>query len=245
VSIFDSTPQSDHLAEQMVLGGMILHPEVREVAEPVYSHLDGPGHARIFITILALRELGEQIDVLTIASRLTRSGELDDLGGMDFLNHLAEVAAPNADAVRDLVRQLRHLSARRRISDVSIRLADLAHEDVPDTDTLIRRARAETDSLALFVDHAELADIDGLAKYAYSRGQHPISYAADRVAIAIEAHQDVVQSRTDAPASFPLYGDDLSPAALARRIVGTLMAAGWTSPEVGTAAIEPPAGDEP
>lgn len=69
-----------------------------------------------------------------------------------------------------------------------------------------------------------MTDIDFLARFAYSTGQDPIDYAAENV---IRAHIDAHLS----PDSFP--GDvDPATAVLSRRILGDLMDAGWTPPEV-------------
>jgi hypothetical protein len=69
-----------------------------------------------------------------------------------------------------------------------------------------------------------MSDMDFLASFAYSTGQHPVDYAADNV---IRAHIDAHFT----PDSFP---GDVNPAtvALSRRILGDLMDAGWTPPEV-------------
>ena len=69
-----------------------------------------------------------------------------------------------------------------------------------------------------------MSHIDFLARFAYSTGQDPIDYATENV---IRAHIDAHLT----PDSFP---GDVDPAttALSRRILGDLMDAGWTPPEV-------------
>ena len=69
-----------------------------------------------------------------------------------------------------------------------------------------------------------MSDIDFLASFAYSTGQDPIDYATENVIRGhIEAHFY--------PDTFP---GDVNPAtaALSRQILGDLMGAGWTPPEV-------------
>ena len=69
-----------------------------------------------------------------------------------------------------------------------------------------------------------MTDLDFLAAFAYSTGQDPIDYATENVIRGhIDAHFD--------PDNFP---GDVNPvtAALSRRILGDLMGAGWTPPEV-------------
>jgi hypothetical protein len=75
-------------------------------------------------------------------------------------------------------------------------------------------------------------DIDGLDDWAYALGKDPLVYAETSTATLISAHELVIASRAEDPATFPGYSLDLSTEALARRIIGTLMDAGWTPPEV-------------
>ena len=78
-----------------------------------------------------------------------------------------------------------------------------------------------------------MTDISFLAEFAYDQGVDPIDYAVHGV---IESHVDVNltirAARAENPVSFPGYWADLSTAALSRRILGDLMDAGWTPPEV-------------
>lgn len=69
-----------------------------------------------------------------------------------------------------------------------------------------------------------MSDIDFLARFAYSTGQDPIDYAAE----------NVIRGHIDAHLHPDAYPGDVDPAttALSRRILGDLMDAGWTPPEV-------------
>lgn len=75
-------------------------------------------------------------------------------------------------------------------------------------------------------------DVDGLARHAYSHGTTPLDWAAGYTENLIEVHLQVAASRAEDPATFPGYCIELTLAAVARRIVGTLMDAGWTAPQV-------------
>jgi hypothetical protein len=81
--------------------------------------------------------------------------------------------------------------------------------------------------------HAERYDMCGLAKWAYAHGTDPIDWAIDSIAKNnIDVYLTITAARHEDPATFPGYTLELSPAALARRIVGDLLDAGWTPPEV-------------
>lgn len=76
-------------------------------------------------------------------------------------------------------------------------------------------------------------DYDALAMYAYHQGTPPMDWAEKRVVQLIEVHQMVAASRAQNPATFPGYCIELTPSALARRILGELLDAGWVCPDAG------------
>lgn len=82
-------------------------------------------------------------------------------------------------------------------------------------------------------------DIDYLARLAYSQGTDPVAYAEREVARVISTFALVVAARESDPAAFPIFSRDLSMEALCRRILGQLLAAGWTPPVIGPAAPVP------
>jgi hypothetical protein len=73
-------------------------------------------------------------------------------------------------------------------------------------------------------------DIDGLSAYAYEQGILPLDWAITSVNTEILAWTHVVIGRLENPESFPGYHPDLTITALARRIVGNLLDAGWRIP---------------
>ena len=79
----------------------------------------------------------------------------------------------------------------------------------------------------------DINDIDDWpARYAYESGTDPVTYAEKRVAMVVSVHLTVIEGRAENPASFPVYSRDLSDGALARRILGGLLAIGWTPPDI-------------
>jgi hypothetical protein len=80
---------------------------------------------------------------------------------------------------------------------------------------------------------ADMNDIDDWpARNAYESGTDPVAYAEKRVAVLIQVHLLVAEGRAENPASFAVYSRDLSDGALARRILGGLLAIGWTPPDI-------------
>jgi hypothetical protein len=73
--------------------------------------------------------------------------------------------------------------------------------------------------------------IDHLAKYAYHLGTSPMEWAEKHITMLVDIHQLVGATRADEPDTFPGYCIELTTDALARRILGELLDAGWTCPD--------------
>lgn len=76
-----------------------------------------------------------------------------------------------------------------------------------------------------------------LAKYAYALGIDPTAYAERHITDLIEVHLVVAGTRMDNPAAFPGYCIELTIGALACRILGELLDAGWTAPVPASSRI--------
>ena len=96
-------------AEQAVLGGVFLDPESwmkvseRLRAEDFYRR----DHQLIFNAVAALDADGKPFDIVTVAEHLESHQQLDDIGGLSFLAHLADntPSASNIAAYADIVRK--------------------------------------------------------------------------------------------------------------------------------------------
>src|SRR4051812_9323044 len=86
----DRTPPQDLVAEQSVLGGMLLSKDaiadVVEVLRP--GDFYRPAHQTIYDAVLDLYGRGEPADPVTIAAELTREGLLAKIGGAPYLHTL-------------------------------------------------------------------------------------------------------------------------------------------------------------
>ena len=93
-------PQSVE-AERSVIGGLLISPEGWDaIAEVVVSEdFYRPEHRAIFRQIAKLVDLGQPVDVITVADRLLATGELDASGGHTYLAELAETT-PTAANIR-------------------------------------------------------------------------------------------------------------------------------------------------
>src|SRR5579872_3274191 len=84
-------------AERSTLGSMALSDDaVDEVCQIIGSddfYLDA--HRRVFSAMLGLRSAHRPIDAVTVAESLASSGQLEEIGGADYLHQLME-AVPHA-----------------------------------------------------------------------------------------------------------------------------------------------------
>src|SRR5262249_6787082 len=86
----DRTPPQDLLAEQGVLGGMLLSKAaIADVVEILRSgDFYRPAHATIFDAVLDLYGRGEPADAITVAASLADAGTLGRINGAQYLHTL-------------------------------------------------------------------------------------------------------------------------------------------------------------
>lgn len=99
--IFDRVPPHDDAAEQAVLGGMLMSSDaIGEVGEILdISDFYQPWHQTIFHAIQQLYAGGSPVDILLIKDLLSRTGELEKVGGIDYLSSLSGAVPTAANAV--------------------------------------------------------------------------------------------------------------------------------------------------
>ena len=96
----ERTPPHDLLAEQSALGGMMLSKDaVADVIETVRGvDFYVPKHEVIFDAILTLYSHGEPTDVIAVTDELTKTGELQRAGGVEYLHTLTSLVPTAANA---------------------------------------------------------------------------------------------------------------------------------------------------
>ncbi len=159
----DRVPPSDPLAEQSVIGGMLLS---KDAIADVVDRIRGvdfyqPSHELVFETIMALYGQGEPADAVTVAAALSRSGDLQRVGGASYLHTLVASVptAANAGYYADIVREKAIL---RRLVTAGTRIAQLGYSAQGEVDTIVDRAQAEVYDVTsdrTSEDYQVLADI--------------------------------------------------------------------------------------
>lgn len=137
-------PPHDLLAEQSVLGGMMLS---KDAVADVYGILRGsdfyvPKHEVIFDAIMDLYAHGEPTDEIAVADHLTKAGDVQRAGGVAYLHSLTSVVptAANAGYYAEIVADK---SVLRRLVDAGTRIAQMGYAGEGEASDLLNSAQSE------------------------------------------------------------------------------------------------------
>lgn len=85
--------------ERYVLGATLIDPEAVSIATEILpaDAFYFPKHKKIYQALLDLSAKGQPIDIITVAEQLRATKQLDFVGGMSYLNDLAEHVATSAN----------------------------------------------------------------------------------------------------------------------------------------------------
>ena len=100
-SLFDRVPPHDDAAEMATLGGGMLSADaVGEVTEILdASDFYQPRHQTIFQAMASLFANGQRVDPVLVSDALKQMGELEKVGGIDYLSSLVDSVPTAANAV--------------------------------------------------------------------------------------------------------------------------------------------------
>ena len=159
----DRTPPNDEAAEQSVLGAMLLSKDaIADVVESIRSDdFYRPSHSTIYDTILDLYGRGEPADAVTVASELSKLGELTRIGGPSYLHTLVSMV-PTAANANYYGRIVREQAILRRLVTAGTRIVQLGYSGQGEVDDAVDRAQAEVYEVTerrTSEDYAPLSDI--------------------------------------------------------------------------------------
>lgn len=159
----ERTPPQDLMAEQSVLGGMLLNKAaIDDVAEIIgVGDFYKPSHAMIFDAILTKHEAGEPADAVTVASALTAEGVLAKVGGGPYLHELVNTVPTAANATY-YARAVAEAAELRRVIETGTRLVQYGYNTSGrDVTEVVNLAQAELTAAATGrqpIDVAEFTD---------------------------------------------------------------------------------------
>jgi replicative DNA helicase len=117
---YDRRPPASPEAEIAVLGGMLIDTDAvaRAVERVDDSMFYREAHRRLFRAMARLFGRGDVIDVITVSEELKKTGELDGVGGLEYLAQLLD-AVPTAANIEYHARIVREKALLRRLIDAS------------------------------------------------------------------------------------------------------------------------------
>ncbi|QEO16163.1 replicative DNA helicase [Agromyces intestinalis] len=172
----ERTPPHDLLAEQSALGGMMLSKDaVADVIETIRGvDFYVPKHETIFNAILSLYSHGEPTDVIAVTDELTKTGELQRAGGVEYLHTLTSLVptAANAGFYAQIVAERALL---RRLVEAGTRIVQMGYAGEGEVTELVNNAQAEIYGVTGSVeseDYVPLNEALGLAVEEMEAAQH-------------------------------------------------------------------------
>jgi replicative DNA helicase len=128
-------------AEQAVLGAMLLDADAAlkalELLDDTAFYLDR--HRRLFRAMAVLLEKGKVIDPVLLRDELSRRGDLEAAGGMEYIALLLD-AVPTAANVEYHCRIVKEKALVRRLIEVGTAVVQAAYEGRQDVDALLDEA---------------------------------------------------------------------------------------------------------
>ena len=138
------TMPHDDVAEQSVLGGMLLSKDaIADVVESLRaSDFYKPAHETIYEAILFLYGHGSPADAITVADELKKRGELTRVGGAAYI-HTLIASVPTAANAQYYAEIVKEHAIMRRLIEAGTKIAQLGYANETEVDTLVDQAQAE------------------------------------------------------------------------------------------------------
>jgi replicative DNA helicase len=145
---FERTPPQDVIAEQSVLGGMLLSKDaISEVVEILRERdFYRPAHELIYDAIIDLYSRGEPADPVTVSAELTKRGDLTRAGGAPYLHTLIS-SVPTAANASYYAKIIRERAIMRRLVEAGTKIVQLGYTVEGEVDDAVNAAQAEVHSV--------------------------------------------------------------------------------------------------
>ena len=141
---FERTPPQDLVAEQSVLGGMLLSKDaIADVVEIIKERdFYRPAHELIYDAILDLYGRGDPANPVTVVAELTKRGDIARAGGAPYLHTLIS-SVPTAANAGYYARIVRDRAILRRLVEAGTKIVQLGYSEEGDVDDAVDSAQAE------------------------------------------------------------------------------------------------------
>jgi replicative DNA helicase len=138
-------PPQNIEAEQSILGSLMLEKDAWDSVVDIISGADlyKPSHVKIYAAIEELHRKNLPVDLITVSNLLQSKGELEQIGGADYLVDLVNRTISSAN-ITSYAKIVKDKSLLRKIIVSSSQLIEKAYEeDFTDVETFIDHAEGE------------------------------------------------------------------------------------------------------
>ncbi len=145
VVIFDKVPPHDEEAEKCVIGGMLMNADVVGDVSAVLKSSDfyDPRHQKIYKAITSIFAESLPVDPVLVANKLRSEGDLEKVGGSEYLQNLMDVVPTAANAVY-YAQSVYQTAILRNIIETGTRIAQLGYKgDAQDAENILNLAQSE------------------------------------------------------------------------------------------------------
>ena len=157
-------------AERSVLGAILVHNDAFNTAVQVIESADfyRDAHRRVFEKMIALNERAQAIDFVTLKEELSRSGELDQVGGPAYIASLAD-GVPRATNVEYYARIVKEKSTLRALISAAGKILTNAYEADQESDLILDEAESAIFAVADDRMKAGFVSMRDLVKESYPK----------------------------------------------------------------------------
>ncbi len=141
---FERTPPQDLIAEQSVLGGMLLSKDAIADVLEILRERDfyRPAHELIYDAVLDLYGRGEPADAVTVSAELTKRGDIARAGGAPYLHTLIS-SVPTAANASYYAKIVREHAIMRRLVEAGTKIVQIGYNVEGEVDDAVDQAQAE------------------------------------------------------------------------------------------------------
>jgi len=140
-ALLGKLPPQSLEAERGVLGSLLMDPstlpKALEILQPSDFYWDA--HQIIYKAILALEGRAEPVDLVTVAEELRRGGQLDKVGGTEYLRLLLD-SVPTSAYIEHYARIVQQKATLRSLISASQEITAMAYSEQEEVDKILDKA---------------------------------------------------------------------------------------------------------
>jgi replicative DNA helicase len=160
-------------AERSILGAILIRNDAFNVAAELIDADDffRDAHRRVFDKMVDLNERGQAIDLVTLRDELSRSGDLEPVGGPAYIASLAD-GVPRSTNVEHYARIVKERATLRNLIGAANRIEAEAYAAREDASVVLDRAEQAIFSIAEGRIHSGFVPLSELAEASFSTIEH-------------------------------------------------------------------------